>query len=659
MLQKLREKSSGLLGTIVLAILIVPLGLFGIDQYLVQNTNDTVARVEAPPSWWPSAPTWWPASMLWQQEEVSRDDFRTRFDLARQQARAQQGEAFDPREFESLENKREVLEALIDQRVQALASRSAGIAVSDALVRKTIRDIPAFQIDGEFNAERYQLALASQVPTQSPKAFEQTVREGLQQSLVPVSLSGSNFVTASEMQRLIRLIGERRDAQMLFLPPQEQDETEVGEQTIKSWYESHAADFRAPETVTLEYVEIQASELPAPAPADEEVLRTRYKNEMAKFVTPEERLASHILIELAPDADEAAQKAAQDKAAQVAAQAKAADADFAALASGNSDDIGSKDSGGDLGWVSKGMMVGPFEEALFAMTAPGVSDPVKTEFGWHVIQLREIKSGEVEPFEQVRDALAREQAEADRERAINDLMTGVVDQVYKNPNNLDGVAAEAQLQVQKLGPVSRDSGDGIMANPAVKRAAFDEARIQDGTISDPIEMEPGHHVLIRVAAHQPERARPLDEVRDEVIAAVRADQVMQATKADAEALLERLKKGETLQAIAESKSLPEPQAMPGIMRGMPLPDAAVNEAMFAVQAPKEGSPTPGMAMLSSGGAVLFTVDKVTPGDGETIGEGEREMLREQLRQVAGVDDLKAYTARLRQQMQVSVFEENL
>lgn len=659
MLQKLREKSSGLLGTIVLAILIVPLGLFGIDQYLVQGANNTVARVDAPPSWWKSAPSWWPVSMLWQHEEVTVEDFRNRFEQVRQQTRAQQGDAFDPREFESLDNKRLVLESLIDQRVQALAANNAGLAVSDALVRKTIQDIPAFQVDGKFNAERYQLALASQVPAQSPKAFEQTVREGLQQTLVPVGLGESGFMTATEMDRLIRLIGERRDVRMLFLPPAAEDSGAVAGDAIKAWYESHGADFRAPQTVTLEYVEIKAADLPPPAPADEAALRARYEAEKAKFVTAEERLASHILVEVAPDADSAAQKAAQEKAASLAAQARAAGADFAALAAANSDDIGSKASGGDLGWVGKGMMVGPFEDALFGMAAPGIGEPVKTDFGWHVIQLREIKAGQVEPFEQVRDALAREQAEADRERAINDLMTRVVDQVYKNPNNLEGVATEAGLAVQKLGPVGRASSEGIMANPAVKRAAFDETRIQDGTISDPIELSTGHHVLLRVAAHEPERARPLDQVRDEVVAAIRADRAQQAAKAEAEALLERLRKGETLDAIAESKQLPPPQPMPGMMRGMPVPDIAVNQAVFAVKAPKSGQTTPGMAILPGGGAVLFSVDTVTPGDSATIGEAERDMLRGQLRQVTGIDDVKAYTAALRKAMRVTVFEENL
>ncbi|QDH70550.1 peptidyl-prolyl cis-trans isomerase [Marilutibacter alkalisoli] len=663
MLQTLREKSSGLLGTVVLVILIVPLALFGIDQYLVQPGNNTVARVEAPPSWWSSAPSWWPASMLWQSEEITVDDFRTRFDQVRQQTREQQGDAFDPRVFEGQDNKRLVLQALIDQRVQQLAASGAGVVVGDEMVRKTIREIPAFHVDGEFNTERYQLALASQFPPQSPKQFQQTVRENLQQTLVPVALSGSNFVTGSELQRLVRLMGERRDVHMLFLPLPEQEVEAVGDAEVQAWYQSHIADFRAPETVTLEYVEVDASDVPAPPAADEAALRARYEAEKSRFATQEERLASHILIEVDADADQATQQAAQEKAAALAVQARAEGADFAALARESSDDIGSSDAGGDLGWVSRGMMVGPFEQALFAMTlngdAAGVSDPVRTDFGWHVIQLREIKADDVESFEQVRDALVREQAELDRERAVNELMTRAVDQVYKNPNNLGGVATTTGLEVQTLGPVTRASNSGIMAHAAVKRVAFDEVRIQDGTISDPIEIGPGHHVLLRVAKHEPERARPLDEVRDDVVAAIQADRTQKAAKARAEALLARLGKGETLEAIAEAEGLPAPQPMPGVMRGMPLPDIAVNQAMFAAAPPKDDKPTPGMAELPGGNVVLFTIDAVEPGDIDTISEFERTTLEEQLRQVAGFEDVQAYTAALRKSMQVTVFEENL
>ncbi len=659
MLQTLREKSSGLLGTIVLAILIVPLGLFGIDQYLVQGANNTVARVQAPPAWWPDAPSWWPVSMAWQEETVTVEDFRSRFEQARQQARAQQGDAFDPREFESVDNKRKVLEALVDQRVQRLAARNGGVAVSDRLVRSTIQEIPAFQVDGKFNPERYQLALASQVPAQSPAQFQASVRDSLEETLVPAGLQESSFATKSEMDRLVKLIGERRDVHMLILPP-DGEEVAVSEADAKAWYDSHQADFRAPETVTLEYVEIDTASIPAPPPADEKALRARYEEEKAKFQTPEERLASHILVEVPADADEATAKAAREKAESLAAQAREPGADFAALAQANSDDVGSRESGGDLGWVGKGMMVEPFEEALFGMAAPGVSDAVQSEFGWHVIQLREIKAGQLEPFEQVRETLAQEQATADRERSVNELMTQVVDQIYKNPNDLSGVAAASGLKVQTLGPVSRDSNEGIMASPGVKRAAFDEVRIQDGTISDPVEIAPGHNVVIRVSAHQPEAARPFDKVRGQVEAAVRADRLEKDARKQGAALLARMRAGETLAQVAESRGLAEPDAIPGVPRGAPVPSVEVNEAMFAVDPPAdEAKPTPGMYPLPDGSLVLFTVDKVTPGDASTIDDAQREMLKGQVEQVAGYEDARSYIRGMRKRMTVTVFEENL
>ena len=180
-----------------------------------------------------------------------------------------------------------------------------------------------------------------------------------------------------------------------------------------------------------------------------------------------------------------------------------AGADFAALARASSDDAGSKATGGDLGWVGKGLMVGPFEDALFAMKPGEISAPVKSDFGWHVIQLRELKAGAQETFEEAREALASEQADADRDRAFNDISSRLVDLVYKNPSSLAPAARALNLPVQQLGPFARQGARALPRNPAVQRAAFSDALIQDGTVSDPIEIGENHSVLIRVTAHAP------------------------------------------------------------------------------------------------------------------------------------------------------------
>ena len=657
MLQKLREKTSGWIATVILGLLAIPFAFFGVDQYMSQRVETWAAKVEAPPSWWSAAPSWWPASMLWRHEEIGADQFRERYEQARQQARQQQGEAFDARAFESVDNKRQILDQLIDERVLKMASAGAGIVVSDALVRETIQGVEAFQVDGKFNPERYQLALASQFPARTPRQFEDLVREGLQQSLLPTRLGESAFATPGELDRLLKLLGEKRDVSYVVLPRPTPDTGAVSGTEIAKWYRDHPQRYRAPETVAIEYVEIDAASLP-PVATDEATLRQRYEREKARFAAAEQRLASHILVKVEEGASATAQKAAEQKAARLAEQAKAPGADFAALARANSDDTGSKAAGGDLGWVEKGVMVPAFEQALFAMQPNEIRGPVKTEFGWHVIQLRDSKAGQQVAFEQVRDELAREQVEADRERAFNELTGKLVDLVYKNPTALTPAAREVGLPVQTLGPFARGNATGIAANPALLRAAFSETLVQDGTVSDPIEIEPNHSVLIRVTEHHPERARPLAQVRDQVIAEIRADRAARAATAAADALLAKLRAGEPLQAVAAARQLVATD-VPGVPRGAPMPDPAAAEAYFEVPAPAAGKTSPGKVVLPDGRILVFAVSKVLPGDPGQASPQERAMLQQQLAQVGGIDDARAYVAALRKRLRITVAEDRL
>ncbi|MEE7559351.1 peptidylprolyl isomerase, partial [Xanthomonas sp. Kuri4-2] len=521
MLQKLRDKTSGWIATAILGLLMIPF-LFVIDNsYLGGVGANNVAKVQAPPTWWKSAPSWWPVSLLWQHHEISTQEFRERFEQVRMQERQRQGDAFDSREFEAKDNKLKTLDQLIDEQVVRLAAEDAGVVVGDAAVRDYIASIPAFQVDGKFNSDQYRMALAQGTPPRTPQMFDTLVRDSLQQSLLPTAIAESGFTTKTEFERMLKLMGETRDVELALLPAVAPDTAPVSDAQAKQWYDTHASAFRQPESVAIEYVELNAASLPPAKAADEATLRKRYEDEKSRFTEAEQRLASHILITAGKDA--ASQKAAEAKAAQLAAEAKNPGADFAALAKANSQDPGSKASGGDLGWVEKGTMVKPFEDALFAMKAGDVVGPVKSEFGYHVIKLRELKGGQGKSFEQVRDQLAAEQLKSDNEKAYGDLSGKLVDLVYKNPTALAPAAKEVGLPVQTLGPFPRDNASGVAANPAVLRAAFSDTLVQDGTVSDPIELAPNHSVMLRVTQHTAEQALPLDKVRDRVIAAVRAD----------------------------------------------------------------------------------------------------------------------------------------
>lgn len=651
MLQTLRDKSSGWIATVILGLLCIPFAFFGMEQYLFQNTATYAAKIEAPPTWWPTAPNnrfvrW----LLWQEEEIGADEFRTAFEQMRQQQRQVEGEAFDSRAFESVDNKRQVLDGLVDRRIMRMLAQREGLAVGDATLRETIESVPAFQVAGRFDPQSYQLALSAQ--GQTPRQFEQIVRDDLQQTIIPRGIADSAFVTKSEVDRLLALIGETRSASYVVLPPPAADTAAVSDADIQRAYQQNASRFRLPESVTLEVLDVEAAKLPTVAAPDEATLRARYAEEQAKFGGGEQRLVSHILVK-----DEA-------KAKAIAAQAKAPGADFAALARANTEDAGSKAGGGDLGWIEKnGAMVKPFEDAVFAMQPGEIRGPVQSDFGFHIIQVREVKAGQQKPFEEVREQLLAEQTTTDREKAFNELLGKLVDEVYKNPTTLSAAAAMAGLQVRTVSGVTRvpsaaQAVDPVLSNQAVLRTAFTESLIQDGTVSDPVEIAPGHSVLLRVKAHVPERAQPLAQVREQVIASIRAERTAKAAAAAADAMLAQVRGGQTLAQAASARGL-QVVDLPDIPRGAPVPDPLANQALFNAPAPAAGKGSPGTARMADGRMAVFVVNKVTPGDVAKATPEQRVQLQQQLAQVGGVEDAQALVRALRKRLQITVAEDRL
>ena len=655
MLQKLREKTSGWIATVILGLLIVPFAFFGMESYLSQRVETYAARISQAPAWWPSAPDVWPVSKLYRVHDISTAEFRQRFERARADARARAGDAFDPKAFESVENKRRILDELIDEQVMRLSAEADGIVAGDGQVRATIQAIPDFQVNGRFDPDRYQMLLAAQNPPQTPLDFERKVREDLQMGLVPSRLGLSAFVTDSELDRVMRLLGEKRDVSWVAMPPVPADTAPVTAEQIQAWYKAHQGEYRRPETVRIEYVEIDGSTLPV-APVDEAALRKRYEEQSAKFSTAEQREVSHILVQVAANASDAEKKAAEARANKLAADARAPGADFAALARANSDDAGSKGNGGDLGWMAKDSLPAPFAEAAFSMQAGEVRGPVKTDFGWHVIRVNDIRAGDRQPFEAVRDQLAKELQESERERAFNDLSGKLVDAVYKNPTSLEPAARALGLEVHTTPAFSRAGGPGIAGDAKVLRAAFSDLLVQDGTASDPIELGPSHSVLIRVVDHEPESALPLSAVSDAVVAAIRADRQRRAAAAAADALV----------AAAKAKGLPAAAAEAGLamarMDAMPrssaIPSRPAVEAFFAVGRP-EGNAIPVGKVDAGGQFVVYAIRGVHDGDLGQVTAEEREQLRQQFSTAAGIQAQEAFVRAARARYQVKVAEDRL
>ncbi|WP_297833355.1 peptidyl-prolyl cis-trans isomerase [Thermomonas sp.] len=655
MLQALRDKTTGWIAGIILTIVTVPFAFFGMESYMQQSVETYVARIAQPPTWWSSAPNMWPFTYLWTRADIESDAFRQRLDLVRENMRQRQGDNFDAKQFESKDNKRRILDGLIDDQVLLFAAEHDNLAISDDEVRKAIQSMPDFQVDGAFNADRYQLILASQNPPLTPRAFQDKIREGLKNDLIPAGIADSAFVTNAEVDRLARLLGETRDVNWVMLPLPPADTAPVTDAQISQWYDAHRGDFRKPESVRLEYVEVDGSTLPKPA-SDEAALRALYQQNISKYSSPEQREVSHILVAVAANASEADKKAAEAKANRLSAEARAPGADFAALARANSDDTGSKGKGGDLGWIRKEDMVPAFGNAAFSMQSGQISAPVHSEFGWHIIKVSQIRPSVQRPFEEVRADLERELSQGSQEREFNDLIGKLVDEVLKSPTSLEPAAKAMGLTVQTTPAFTRAGGPGIASDQKVLRAAFSDTLIQDGTASDPIEIGPNKSVLIRVFDHEPERALPLEQVRDAVIAAIRADRQRKAAAAAADALLRSAEAKGLADAANEAKLAMG--GLDGLQRSMPIPSQEAVAVLFNQPRPANNQPRLGKALLGNA-YMVFAIRAVHDGDLAQVSAQDRRTLREQMSAADGQRAREAYIRALRARYQIKVAEDRL
>ncbi len=634
MLQKLREKTTGWFAGIIVGILIIPFAFLGINDYFSARVQTWVAKVG--------------------DREILQQTFRDRLEQERAAQRRQQGEAFDSREFENPLVKRQILDRMIDEELLLAAAERDGIVAADTLVRREITGIPAFQVDGEFNPDQYRLVLSMQ--GLSAPGFDAMVRRDLTVGAVPQQIASSAVVSMKEVELLLQLGNQTRDLKLLDVPPPV-EESAPSEEDLRAWYEANKSAFLTDEKVSIEYVELKGADLTIDGVIDEATLRARYDENQARFVEPEERLASHILVAFDKDADEQAVADARARAETLAAKARAEGGDFAVLARESSDDVGSKSAGGDLGWMQKGGAFPAFDDALFTLPVNAVSDPVRGEDGFHIITVREIKAGSEMPFEQVRDELALEARQTERERRFSEASGRLMDSVIRDPNSLSAAAAELGLTVSRAGPMTRAGGEGLAGDPAIIRAAFSPDLVS-GAASDPIELGPEYIAVIRVTEHVAAEPKPFDAVRADADGAVRLQRAREAGEAKAAALLERARKGESFEQLAVDTSGTVSTAEK-VSRNASSPAPSIVEEAFKLPHPTEDAASLGMAELGGGRFALLQVLSVTDGVVGELPQAQLDMLRQQIAGSRGEVETRAFISALRKQFPVQVAEDRL
>jgi peptidyl-prolyl cis-trans isomerase D len=636
MLQTLRDKTTGWVAVAIIMLLAVPFAFFGVENYFQQQVPTYVAKVN--------------------QAEIGQDQFRQRFEDHRSRMRQMLGDRYDAREFDTPIVKRQVLESMIDEEVLRQAATRYGLVVAPGTLQKEIAAIDAFHVNGSFDANQYKLVLAGAGMT--PRGFEARMASDLLTRALPVGVSESSFVTDAYVDDYLVLRDQTRSFDYLLLPaPTEDAVGEISSEDVGAYYEAHTNLYQSQETFSVEYVELDASTLEVDEKPDEATLRERYEENKARYMEPEQRLASHILIQTPANADAAAVQAAQAKAQGIVEKARADGADFAALAREFSEDPGSSAAGGDLGWIERGVTDAAFEAALFSME-PGVSDPVKGADGWHVIWMREIKPESGKRFEDVRADLEKEYLESERERRYSDIAGRLIDAIYRDPSTLDNAAAELGLTVQKAGPLTRAGGPGLFSNPDVLRAMLSDSVLVEKLASDVVEVAPGHGIALRISEHVPAATRPLEEVQEQVKAAVRGERLAELGRQALAKALESITSIDTMNAYAESHAL-EVKKAEGVGRMAVTVDPAIAQAAFSLPHPAEGSSRIGSAPLIGGGSAVIALTQVTDADPAKVDAAQREMIRGQLAQGIGGVEATDLIKALRREARIDVAESRM
>ncbi len=638
MLQAIRNKMHGWPSVILLGICVLAMSLFGMESYFTSRNDTFVAKVG--------------------KHEITQNDFQTRVNQRRQQLSEQEGDQFDSTAFEKPEVKQQILDAMVDQQLLLQANDDWGMRVSDQAVRDYIATIPAFQLNNQFDPTTYRTYLESQ--RQTPDSFENEIRSSLATQLIPDAVNDSTIISDATTDRFLGLISQRRDLRYFVLPRPKLADANVTDAQIDAYYKAHQADYMNPEQVSVKYLEVNGADLkPDAAPSDDE-LKKRYEDEKQRFIQPEQRLVSHILINVPTNATPDQQKAALAKAEKIAAQATPGN--FASLAKQDSDDLGSKIQGGDLGWLQKGVTNAPFEAAMFALQKNQISKPVLSPDGYHIIFLRDLRSGESKPFNEVRDQLVKELSTGGKDRKYNEVAGKLSDNTYQNPSSLEPAAAALSLPIKTTALFSRKGGsDPLSSNPKFVAAAFGDDVLVQGNNSALVDLGNNHSVVMHIDKHVPAALRPLAEVKADVQKKILDERTLAAEKKQAQDMVAALNKGEAMQSVAASVNAPlktvadavRSQAPQASATTTPTPAPLLKQA-FLMPHPLAGKSQFAAVDMGDGTFALLAVDKVQDGDLSKVPPEERDALRQQMAQAYGAEATSELIDQLRAKTKIQI-----
>lgn len=619
MLQNIRDNSQGWIAKTIIGIIIALMAFTGIEALFTATSNkQNAAEVNG--------------------EDISQNELSQAVDMQRrqlaQQLAQQLGKDFDPAMLDEKLLRESALKGLIDRKLLLQGATDAKFSFSDAALDQQLLQTPEFQVDGKFSADRF-----DQVIRQlgySRLQFRQMLGQEMLIGQVRAGVAGSAFVTDAQVDAFARLEKQTRDFASLTLPA-DTTAVKVTDDEVKAHYDQHAKEFMSPEQVVLDYIELKKSSFFDKVQVKDEDLQAAYQKEIANL--SEQRRAAHILIEVNDKLNDEQAKAKIEEIQQRLAKGE----DFAALAKEYSQDPGSSSKGGDLGYAGKGVYDPAFEDTLYALNKDQVSQPVRTDFGWHLIKLLGVEAPSVPTFASLKDKLTTDLKSQLVEQKFVEVTKQLEDSAFES-SDLSQPAQDLGMKVQTTAPFGREGGEGITANRAVIQAAFSE----EGSNSNTLELDPETVVVVRSKEHLQPQQLPLESVAS----SIRTQLATAAAKAKGEALLAGLRDGKI--PLAAKQDGRDWKSMEAVTRSQEGVDPQVLQTLFRMPKPDgKGKPEFASITAADGSFVIVRLNGVNQAAAPT--DAEKAQYRRFLASRAGQQDFAAYRAQLESNAKIEKF----
>lgn len=621
MLEAIREGSKGWLAKVILAAITIPFALFGIDQYLSgAGSNVAVAEVG--------------------NASITVQEYGNALQNLRNQLQAEGKN--DPAMLDSPVVRQAVLDRLITNRLLNIEIAEENFRISDEQLSEYIIAMPEFQQDGKFSQALYDEILAQNRLT--PSEFESSMRRELLARQAREGFIALAYMPESIAERTLAIEQQKREVSVAEIKTADFiSEVKVEPAEVQAYYEKHKDKFRVPEQVKLEYVMLSANNMIPKMQVTDEEAKQFYQTNAQKFQGNEQRRASHILIGFGVSATPEEKQAARQKAEEVLAQVRKNPDNFEELARKYSQDPGSAEKGGDLGLFGRGMMVKPFEEAVFSMKPGEVSDLVESEFGFHIIKLTEI-SGAAQSFESVEPKIRAELMYQKALSKFSEQAESFNNMVYEQSGSLQPAAEAFGLEVQTSDWLSQQEGAEFFKSDKLINMVFSDEVLKERRNTEAVEISPNTLLAARVADYKPAAPRTFDEVKDGIESYLKLEKASKLAIAKGESSLAQLRKGEAVEGVDWI-----PPVVIDRKNAQGLTDLAMNEA-FKIDA----SQLPAYAGVIAGnkGYLLIKVTDVSNDLAED--EAARQAAESELRAALGSAYGNAYIETLKQKTDITI-----